>query len=81
MSPTTKAFCAWGELKENSLSGNSDPDLDLVAERNYELCLDMPSPSKKLDYWQQARLKEEEDIRNINFEQYALRQAELESED
>lgn len=44
--------------------------------------LDIPEPEeKKLDFWQLARLKEEEEIRSINFEQYALRQAELEAEE
>lgn len=59
---------------------NSDEDIDLLASRNFECILDLPA-ERKLDFWQVQRMKEEEEIRNINFEQYALRQAELEAEE
>ena len=64
------------------VAADSDSDFEVLAERNYECFLDLPEPEeKKLDFWQLARLKEEEEIKNINFEQYAIRQAELEAEE
>ena len=41
-------------------------------ERNYECLLDFDQQKK--DYWQQQRLKEEEEIKKINFDQYITRQ-------
>jgi hypothetical protein len=37
--------------------------LEILAERNYECILDFPEQQKKLDYWEQQRIKEEDDIR------------------
>ena len=31
-----------------------------------------------MDYWKQARLREEEQIKEINYDNYIIRQAELE---
>lgn len=63
-------------------SDSFDADIDILKERNYECILDVEQPPmKKLDFWEQARLKEEEDIKQINFTSYSIRQAEIEAEE
>jgi hypothetical protein len=51
-------------------------DLELLAERNYECLLDYDDQAiskQKLTYWEQSRIKEEEEIKKINFESFMIR--------
>lgn len=80
-------------LIEEELTGFGEndeaEDFQIIADRNYECLLDYDEqqnthpngPREKLTYWQQARIKEEEDIKKINFETFMIRQIELEAEE
>ena len=50
-----------------------------MASRNFECLLDFDEKkNEKMDYWKQARLREEEYIKEIKYDNYIIRQAELE---
>jgi len=82
----TAAFCAWTEdqIKMHIPSFDDSPtaDIDILAERNFECLMEYDAEKEeKLNFWQQARLREEEEIKKINFEEYLIRQAEIEAEE
>ena len=74
------AFSAWTDTEDTpyvrKIKAKEDPEIecfknddiaDLMPERNYECLLDFDQ-EKKLDYWQEQRIREEEAIMSINFE-------------
>lgn len=82
----SEVYSAWTETEDipyiRKIKMKEDPEIelfkndeisDLLADRNYECLMDYEREDKKLDYWQEQRLKEEEDIKSINFEQYVSR--------
>lgn len=69
-------------MRVPSFEESPTADIDILAERNFECLLDYDAEKEeKLNFWQQARLREEEEIKKINFEEYLIRQAELEAEE
>ena len=69
-------------MRAPSLEDSPTADIDILAERNFECLLDYDAEKEeKLNFWQQARIREEEEIKKINFEEYLIRQAELEAEE
>jgi hypothetical protein len=69
-------------MRAPSLEESPEPEFDYLAERNFECLLEYDAEKEeKLNFWQQARLREEEEIKKINFEEYLIRQAEIEAEE
>lgn len=64
------------------LEDSPTADIDMLAERNFECLLEYDAEKEeKLNFWQQARIREEEEILKINFEEYLIRQSEIEAEE
>ena len=69
-------------MRAPSFEDSPTADIDILAERNFECLLDYDAEKEeKLNFWQQARIREEEEIKKINFEEYLIRQTELEAEE
>ena len=69
-------------MRAPSLEDSPTADIDMLAERNFECLLEYDAEKEdKLNFWQQARIREEEEILKINFEEYLIRQSEIEAEE
>lgn len=69
-------------MRAPSLEDSPTADIDMLAERNFECLLENDAEKEeKLNFWQQARIREEEEILKINFEEYLIRQSEIEAEE
>jgi hypothetical protein len=69
-------------MRAPSLEDSPTADIDMLAERNFECLLEYDAEKEeKLNFWQQARIREEEEILKINFEEYLIRQFEIEAEE
>ena len=69
-------------MRVPSFDDSPTADIDILAERNFECLMEYDAEKEeKLNFWQQARLREEEEIKKINFEEYLIRQAEIEAEE
>lgn len=69
-------------MRAPSLEDSPTADIDMLAERNFECLLEYEAEKEeKLNFWQQARIREEEEILKINFEEYLIRQSEIEAEE
>ena len=57
-----------------------EQDIELVANRDHDNLIEFNDDDDKMTYQQKARLREEEEIAKINFENYLIRQ-QLEEEE
>ena len=71
----------WKEERIPDLVNDDEDFSNLLAERNFETLLEYGNPDEPISQQQQARRREEAEIAKFNYENYLLRQAELEEEE
>ena len=71
----------WKEERIPDLVNDDEDFSNLLAERNFETLLEYGNPDEPMSQQQQARRREEAEIAKFNYENYLLRQAELEEEE